>query len=141
MHRQGQGQRTLRIRCESFRRHHQCPGTGSQFVLHARTLPGNPYDGHTLGAVIEATERLTGREIERGYVDKGYRGHDAPQPHRVFISGQRRGVFGHIKRELTRRSATLKADSDMKEAGPNEAERRADARATLHFFGQTTCEV
>src|SRR5262249_26488660 len=40
---------------------------GGQFVLHARTLPGNPYDGHTLGAVIEATERLTGREIERAY--------------------------------------------------------------------------
>jgi len=34
------------------------------------------FDGHTLGAVIEATERLTGREIERAYVDKGYRGHD-----------------------------------------------------------------
>ena len=65
---------------------------GGQFVLHARTLPGNPYDGHTLGAVIEATERLTGREIERAYVDKGYRGHDAPNPRRVFISGQKRGV-------------------------------------------------
>src|SRR5205807_1843857 len=26
VHRQGQGQRALRIRCESFRRHHQCPG-------------------------------------------------------------------------------------------------------------------
>src|SRR5205807_767921 len=38
---------------------------GGQFVLHAKALPGNPYDGHTLGAVIEATERLTGREIER----------------------------------------------------------------------------
>src|SRR5262249_15776361 len=70
---------------------------GGQFVLHARTLPGNPYDGHTLGAVIEATERLTGREIERAYVDKGYRGHDAPNPRRVFISGQKRGVFGRIK--------------------------------------------
>jgi len=78
---------------------------GGQFVLHARTLPGNPYDGHTLGAVIEATERLTGREIERAYVDKGYRGHDAPNPRRIFISGQKRGVFGRIKRELTRRSA------------------------------------
>jgi len=32
-------------------------------------------------------ERLTGREIERAYVDKGYRGHGAPNPHRVFISG------------------------------------------------------
>jgi hypothetical protein len=42
---------------------------GGQFVLHVRTLPGNPYDGHTLGAVIEATQRLTGREIEHAYVD------------------------------------------------------------------------
>jgi transposase, IS5 family len=68
-------------------------------------LPGNPYDGHTLGSVIEATQRRTGREIERAYVDKGYRGHDASNPRRVFISGQKRGVFGRIKRELRRRSA------------------------------------
>src|ERR1051326_8936026 len=40
---------------------------GGQFVLHAKALPGNPYDGHTLGAVMEATERLTGRELERAY--------------------------------------------------------------------------
>jgi transposase, IS5 family len=40
-------------------------------VLHARALPGNPYDGHTLGGVIEATKRLTGCPIERAYVDKG----------------------------------------------------------------------
>src|SRR6059058_4337537 len=63
------------------------------------------FDGHTLGAVIEATERLTGREIERADVDKGYRGHDTANPRRVFISGQKRGVFGIIKRELRRRSA------------------------------------
>ena len=36
---------------------------------------------------------------------KGYRGHDAANPRRVFISGQKRGVFGVIKRELRRRSA------------------------------------
>jgi len=28
VHRQGQGQRPLRVRCEGFRRHHQCAGTG-----------------------------------------------------------------------------------------------------------------
>jgi hypothetical protein len=31
--------------------------------------------------------------------------HDTENPHRVFISGQKRGVFGLIKRELQRRSA------------------------------------
>jgi transposase, IS5 family len=78
---------------------------GGQFVLHARALPDNPYDVHTLRDVIEDTERLTGCPIERAYVDKGYRGHDTENPRRVFISGQKRGVFGVIKRELRRRSA------------------------------------
>jgi IS5 family transposase len=88
-----------------------------QFVLHAKALPGNPYDGHTLGAVIEGTERLTGCEVERAYVDKGYRGHDAQNPRRVFISGQKRGVFGVIKRDLRRRSAIEPVIGHMKADG------------------------
>ena len=90
---------------------------GGQFVLHAKAQPGNPYDGHTLRSVIEDTERLTGREIERAYVDKGYRGHDAQNPHRIFISGQKRGVFGAIKRELRRRSAIEPVIGHMKAEG------------------------
>ena len=87
---------------------------GGQFVLHAKALPGNPYDGHTLGSVIDATEKLTGCAIERAYVDKGYRGHDTANPRRVFISGQKRGVFGVIKRELRRRSAIEPVIGHMK---------------------------
>jgi len=87
------------------------------FVLHATALPGNPYDGHTLGGVIAATEQLTGRSIERAYVDKGYRGHNTQLPHRVFISGQKRGVFGSIKRELRRRAAIEAAIGHMKTDG------------------------
>jgi IS5 family transposase len=90
---------------------------GGQFVLHAAALPGNPYDGHTLRTVLEDTQRLTGREIERVYVDKGYRRHDAPHPRRIFISGQKRGVFGVIKRELRRRSAVEPLIGHMKEEG------------------------
>jgi IS5 family transposase len=90
---------------------------GGQFVLHAKTLPGNPYDGHTLRGVIEDTEKLTGRTIERAYVDKGYRGHDTENPRRVFISGQKRGVFGVIKRELRRRSAIEAVIGHMKTDG------------------------
>ena len=77
---------------------------GGQFILHAKALPGNPYDGHTLREVLAETEALTGREIERAYVDKGYIGHKAPKPMRVFRSGQKRGVHGQIKKELRRRS-------------------------------------
>jgi len=90
---------------------------GGQFVLQAKALPGNPYDGHTLAAVIEDTERLTGCEIERAYVDKGYRGHNTTNPRRVFISGQKRGVFGAIKRELRRRSAIEAVIGHMKTDG------------------------
>jgi IS5 family transposase len=42
--------------------------------------------------------------MERGYFDKGYRGHDTENPRRIFISGQKRGVFGVIKRPLRRRA-------------------------------------
>jgi IS5 family transposase len=90
---------------------------GGQFVLHAKTFPGNPYDGHTLKTVIEETQKLTGRVIERVFVDKGYRGHDVPNPRRVFISGQKRGVFGAIKRQLKRRSAIEPAIGHMKSDG------------------------
>ena len=83
-------------------------------MLHAKTLPGNPYDGHTLGSIIDATEKLTGCAIERAYVDKGYRGYDTANPRRVFISGQKRGVFGVIERELRRRSAIEPVIGHMK---------------------------
>jgi IS5 family transposase len=72
------------------------PAPGGQFVLGARSLPGNPFDGHRLAAQIAQTERITGVTIERAYVDRGYRGHDAEdrrsgEAHksRVFVSGQR----------------------------------------------------
>ena len=90
---------------------------GGQFVLHAASLPGNPYDGHTLDTVLEETQALTGREIERAYVDQGYRGHNAPKPLRVYISGQKRGVHGTIKRELRRRAAIEPVIGHMKVDG------------------------
>ena len=90
---------------------------GGRFILHAAALPGNPYDGHTLKKVIEETEKLTGRKIERAYVDKGFRGHHVENPHRVFISGQKRGVHGVIKRELRRRSGIEQPIGHMKESG------------------------
>jgi hypothetical protein len=41
---------------------------GGHFVLHAKALPGNSYDGHTLAAVIDATEKITGFAIERSLI-------------------------------------------------------------------------
>ncbi len=78
---------------------------GGQFVLHAKALHGNPYDGHTLGPVIADLETLTGVAVRRIHVDKGYRGHNHPDRFRVFISGQVRRVTQAIRREMRRRAA------------------------------------
>ena len=43
-------------------------------------MPGNPYDGHTLKATLEQASSLTGKDLERVYVDMGYRGHDYEGP-------------------------------------------------------------
>src|SRR6476660_7810399 len=83
----------------------------------AKALPGNPYDGHFFVTDTATTEKLTGCEVERAYVDKGYRGHETANPRRVFISGQKRGVFGVIKRELRRRSAIEAVIGHMKNDG------------------------
>jgi len=78
---------------------------GGQFVLHARALHGNPFDGHTLGPAIADIERMTGVEVKRGHVDKGYRGHNHPHKFRIWISGQVRRTTAAIKREMKRRAA------------------------------------
>jgi transposase, IS5 family len=89
---------------------------GGQFVLGARALPGNPYDGHTLAAQIAQTERITNVEIERAYVDRGYRGHDADES-RVVLSGQKRGITPTIRRERRRRNAIEPVIGHMKADG------------------------
>src|SRR5207253_9078456 len=78
---------------------------GGQFVLHAKALHGNPFDGHTLGPVITELEQLTGVETRRIHVDKGYRGHNHPELFRVWISGQVRRGTAPIRRERKPRGA------------------------------------
>ena len=80
---------------------------GGQFIAHAKALPGNPYDGHTLATVIPEIETQIGANLTRVVADRGYRGHNATPDHKfkVYISGQRRRVTETIKRQLRRRSA------------------------------------
>lgn len=80
---------------------------GGQFALHAKALPGNPYDGHTLAEIIPDMEKTIGNRIERLLADAGYRGHNAPLSHKfkVYTSGQKRRMTPAIKREMKRRAA------------------------------------
>ncbi len=87
---------------------------GGQFVLHAKALHGNPFDGHTLGPVVADMERLTGVEVRRIHVDKGYRGHNHPNRFKVWISGQVRRTTKALRREMKRRAAVEPVIGHMK---------------------------
>ena len=88
----------------------------SNLVVGAQSLPGNPYDGHTLSTALEQVERLTGQRPERCYVDLGYRGHDVTDVE-VFKARQKRGVTRSIRRELKRRNAIEPIIGHMKDDG------------------------
>lgn len=79
---------------------------GGQFVVGSQALPGNPYDGHTLGNQIDQVERLTGLCVHRAYCDRGYRGHKVEREGLDVIITHTRGIVSPtIKREMRRRSA------------------------------------
>jgi IS5 family transposase len=93
---------------------------GGQFVLHAKALHGNPFDGHTLGPGVEA------RRIR---VDKGYRGHNHPHRFRVWISGQVRRDTASIRRETKRRAVVEPVIGHIK-ADPKGQPRRTHQRCS-----------
>jgi IS5 family transposase len=85
-------------------------------VIGMRTMPGNPYDGHTLAEALEQKEILTNTPTERVFVDKGYRGHSVTECD-IYISGQKRNMTTSLKRKLKRRSAIEPTIGHMKTEG------------------------
>ena len=88
----------------------------SNLVVGARSVPGNPHDGHTLKGALQQVRRLTGQRPERCYVDLGYRGHGVKDT-QVFKARQKRGVTRSIRRELKRRNAIEPIIGHMKNDG------------------------
>ncbi len=114
---------------------HRC--RGGQFVAHVKALPGNPYDGHTLAAVIPAIEATLGAELSRIVVDAGYKGHHAPRERRlrVYVAGQKRRLTPAIKRAFRRRSAVEPVIGHLK------SEHRMGRNHLAHSTGDATNAV
>jgi IS5 family transposase len=110
---------------------------GGQFALHAKAMPGNPYDGHTLATVIPEIEALVGNTIERVLADAGYRGHNAPPEYkfRVYTAGQKRRMTPQIKRQMRRRSAVEPVIGHLK------AEHRMGRNYLVHSAGDAANAV
>ena len=89
------------------------------WMVAARMLPDNPYDGHTLAETLTAVQAVTGVAVTDAYVDKGYRGHGCTQGVNVHIAGQRSAGSRAERRRRRRRSAIepkighLKSDHRM----------------------------
>jgi IS5 family transposase len=89
------------------------------WMVAARMLPDNPYDGHTLAETLTAVQAVTGVAVTDAYVDKGYRGHGCTQAVNVHLPGQRSGGSRAERRRRRRRSAIepkighLKSDHRM----------------------------
>ncbi len=86
------------------------------FVIGMRSLPGNPYDGHTLAEALEQVEILTDQRPRLAVVDRGYRGHGV-EGTQVLISGTRRGLTPALTRALRRRSSIEPEIGHMKTDG------------------------
>ena len=91
------------------------------FVVGMKSLPGNPFDGHTLKAAIEQVTSLSGVMPKEAYVDRGYQGHGIEKGAfanlRVWIAGTKRGVTRAVNKKLKRRNAIEPVIGHLKSDG------------------------
>lgn len=79
----------------------------SNWIVAARLMPDNPYDGHTLASTLAAAESITGQAIADAYVDKGYRGHGYDGATRVHIAGAGSKAVPRSERRRRRRRSAI----------------------------------
>jgi IS5 family transposase len=77
------------------------------WMVAAKLLPDNPYDGHTLAETLTAVQAVTGVAVTDAYVDKGYRGHGCTHTVNVHLPGQRSGVGSRAERRRRRRRSAI----------------------------------
>ena len=85
-------------------------------VVGMRSMPGNPYDGHTLEETLEQVSILADHKPTTAIVDKGYRGVELVGVH-ILRSGQKRGITRSLRAMIHRRSAIEPAIGHMKMDG------------------------
>ncbi|MEK6674490.1 MAG: IS5 family transposase [Planctomycetota bacterium] len=77
------------------------------WIVSAKLLPDNPYDGHTLSETLAAVHSVTGMAPTDVYVDKGYRGHGYTGATNVHVAGQRSGDATRAERRRRRRRSAI----------------------------------
>jgi IS5 family transposase len=62
-----------------------------------RSLPGNPYDGHTLEGTLKQVKSLTQHQPEEVFVDLGYRGATTTGV-KVYHRKRKHGITARLSR-------------------------------------------
>ena len=76
------------------------------WIVGARALHGNPYDGHTLGGALQQVERISGQKPMTAFVDLGYRGHAVHGAAEIHVvPRKRRHLAKSLRRWMNRRAA------------------------------------
>ncbi len=85
-------------------------------VVGARSMPGNPYDGHTLAEALEQAQILSDVKPQIAVVDRGYRG-VAIDGVKIYHPGLRRGITRGLRAMIRQRRAIEPAIGHMKADG------------------------
>lgn len=85
-------------------------------VVGARSMPGNPYDGHTLAEALEQAAILSDVQPKIAVVDRGYKG-VAVDGVKVYHLSLRRGITRGLRAMIRRRSAIEPTIGHMKADG------------------------
>jgi IS5 family transposase len=85
-------------------------------VVGMRSMPGNPYDGHTLAEALEQAAILSDVTPEVAVVDRGYKGVTIAGV-KIYHPGLRRGITRALRAMIRRRSAIEPAIGHMKTDG------------------------
>ena len=77
------------------------------WMVAARLLPDNPYDGHTLAETLSVVERITSVGLTDVYVDKGYRGHGYAGATNIHVAGAAYANRSRSERRRRRRRSAI----------------------------------
>jgi transposase, IS5 family len=77
------------------------------WMVAARMLPDNPYDGHTLAETLTTVESVTGVSVTDAYVDKGYRGHGYGGATTIHMAGAAYANRSRSERRRRRRRSAI----------------------------------
>ena len=77
------------------------------WMVAARMLPDNPYDGHTLAETLTVVQAVTGVAVTDAYVDKGYRGHGYAGATNIHVAGAAYANRSRPERRRRRRRSAI----------------------------------